>query len=215
MFCCSKPAKTQGKVIFLNDEKHIAEVKKATKSVVLSCNMTYLPGAKVPFHLDHPLESTRKSVILSKAAKLAQEGVNVIIHGQEAPVRRLARHQSKSMLAGSNMGSSKKVASSGLGELMAVSVNGRCGPSYGNTQCPSGECCSEYDWCGTETHCSIHNGYSHAFDGSALVSDGRCGPEYDHTVCPSGECCSIFDWCGTTAAHCGSQNGYYHQYDGQ
>ncbi|ORX42852.1 hypothetical protein BCR36DRAFT_305647, partial [Piromyces finnis] len=35
-----------------------------------------------------------------------------------------------------------------------ISTNGQCGPQNGYTVCPSGRCCSEHGWCGTESiHC--------------------------------------------------------------
>jgi len=30
-----------------------------------------------------------------------------------------------------------------------ISTNGKCGPKYGNTKCPTDECCSKYGYCGS------------------------------------------------------------------
>jgi len=36
------------------------------------------------------------------------------------------------------------------------SLDGRCGPNFGNTVCKGNKCCSKYGWCGTEDgHCGI------------------------------------------------------------
>lgn len=39
-------------------------------------------------------------------------------------------------------------------ESFAVSTNGRCGPDFNNTTCPSNTCCSQWSWCGSSSdHC--------------------------------------------------------------
>jgi len=45
---------------------------------------------------------------------------------------------------------------------LPISLNGRCGSDQG--QCPSGECCSKYGWCGTsKEHCNISEGCQSEF----------------------------------------------------
>jgi hypothetical protein len=35
-----------------------------------------------------------------------------------------------------------------------ISIDGRCGKLNGNTQCPVGQCCDKYGWCGIKPHCT-------------------------------------------------------------
>ena len=86
-----------------------------------------------------------------------------------------------------------------------VSKNGQCGGEHG--QCPEGECCSKYGWCGTtKEYCSVNDGCQSKFGrcrstGKNNVStNGRCGKE--NGQCPEGECCSKYGWCGKSKDHC-------------
>jgi len=115
-----------------------------------------------------------------------------------------------------------------------VSTNGRCGSSYGNTTCPSDECCSKYGYCGhSSAHCDVSSGCQSSYGKcsnssvttikptttttkpttttskpTATVKADRCGPGIGK--CHNGECCSKKGYCGTTSAFCGSgcKNGY-------
>merc|ERR1711881_748920 len=78
-----------------------------------------------------------------------------------------------------------------------LSKNGRCGPTFGKTICPSGYC-SKWWWCGTSAlHKSTHQAAYDAKPGCAakkpapkcnLSKNGRCGPKYGNTICPAGYC---------------------------
>merc|ERR1711881_770025 len=102
-----------------------------------------------------------------------------------------------------------------------LSKNGRCGPSYGNTICPSGYC-SQWWWCGTSalhksTHqakydakpaCAAKKAVKKAAPKCNLSKNGRCGPKYGNTICPSGYC-SKWWWCGTSALHKSTHQAKY------
>ncbi|TGZ78918.1 glycoside hydrolase/deacetylase [Ascodesmis nigricans] len=100
--------------------------------------------------------------------------------------------------------SNNNAASGGL------SLDGRCGMTgAGNGQgkyCPTGMCCSQYGWCGTESdHCGT--GCQSAFGGCGnqkpviISPDWTCGGSNGYT-CPSGYCCSEYGWCGTGNGYC-------------
>jgi len=79
---------------------------------------------------------------------------------------------------------------------------GRCGKGYG--KCPSGQCCSQYGYCGmNESHCLLTKGcqseYGTCFRLKYSV-DGSCGPEAGK--CPGDLCCSKYGWCGTGNSYC-------------
>ncbi|TPX37612.1 hypothetical protein SmJEL517_g00633 [Synchytrium microbalum] len=84
-----------------------------------------------------------------------------------------------------------------------VSTDGTCG---GNVVCPTGECCSQYGFCGSSAdYCGA---------GATTTEAGRCGVADGLTFgtsCTGNlQCCSSFGWCGNTAAHCatGCQAAY-------
>ena len=98
-----------------------------------------------------------------------------------------------------------------------VSTNGRCGKKLG--VCPSGECCSQYGYCGTTSkHCGAgcQSEFGKCNTASTVIktttttaaaaatvkvsTNGKCGKT--DGVCPSGECCSKYGYCGTTSKHC-------------
>jgi len=110
------------------------------------------------------------------------------------------------------------------------SVDGRCGPDYGNTVCNGNRCCSKYGWCGTEKgHCGsgCQKGFGKCNADKTTTTkksttkkkttitkndptptikystDDRCGPKYGNTVCKGNRCCSKYGWCGTEKGHCG------------
>jgi len=120
----------------------------------------------------------------------------------------------------SSSGSSGGSSSSGSSSSGKISSDGRCGPDHGN--CPSGQCCSKYGYCGTSTdHCvkyclseygscsgssgstptSTKKSGANSSTAATTSSGGRCGSSYGH--CPSGQCCSKYGYCGTTEAYCG------------
>jgi len=100
------------------------------------------------------------------------------------------------------------------GGSTGVSTDGTC--ANNGLSCPSGQCCSQYGWCGTTSdYCGA--GCQSAFGtctggstgGSTGVStDGTCAN--NGLSCPSGECCSQYGWCGTTSDYCGAgcQSGF-------
>merc|ERR1711977_805888 len=98
-----------------------------------------------------------------------------------------------------------------------LSKNGRCGPTFGNTICPSGYC-SKWWWCGTSAlHKSTHQAKYDAKPGCAakkpapkcnVSKNGRCGPKYGKTICPAGYC-SKWAWCGTSALHKSTHQAAY------
>jgi predicted carbohydrate-binding protein with CBM5 and CBM33 domain len=74
---------------------------------------------------------------------------------------------------------------------------GTCGNgNRGNGVCASGECCSQWGWCGTSSaHCSG--------SGSGTCGNGNRG----NGVCANRQCCSQWGWCGTSSAHCSRERG--------
>ena len=107
------------------------------------------------------------------------------------------------------------------------SVDGRCGPKFGNTVCKGNKCCSKYGWCGIEDgHCGFGCQVEFGRCDTNVVStttkettkttskveptstikysvDGRCGPKFGNTVCKGNKCCSKYGWCGIEDGHCG------------
>jgi len=108
------------------------------------------------------------------------------------------------------------IGSNGKG-MVRVSSSGRCGKNYGSI-CPSGQCCSQYGYCGTSSsHCGskCQEGYGKcntSNSSSKTSSNGRCGSGYGK--CPSGKCCSKYGYCGSSSDHCspnkGCQSSYGH-----
>jgi len=92
-----------------------------------------------------------------------------------------------------------------------ISTDRRCGVNHGNTDCPSGQCCSSYGWCGTSDKycgqgCQVEYGICNSnkpADYQTIYIYGSCGPDNDGKVCPSGTCCSKHGWCGTGSMYCG------------
>ncbi|KAK1959974.1 polysaccharide deacetylase [Colletotrichum sublineola] len=101
------------------------------------------------------------------------------------------------------------VAASGTSAAVPViltSLNGNCGPNYGNTSCTGsafGNCCSQNGWCGsTSDYCGTgcQAGYGNctvssasSVSGSPISLNGNCGPNYGNTTCAGsvfGNCCS-------------------------
>ncbi|KAI1807368.1 carbohydrate-binding module family 18 [Daldinia bambusicola] len=75
--------------------------------------------------------------------------------------------------------------------------------------CPTGDCCSQYGYCGNSTdYCGV--GCQSAFGtcspggggNGGSSGDGRCGPDFDDQVCGATECCSASGYCGTTPDYC-------------
>jgi len=76
--------------------------------------------------------------------------------------------------------------------------NQRCGSGYGN--CPAGECCSKWGYCGTTSeYCSNSQGCQLAY------GDCRCGSGFGK--CVAGSCCSKWGYCGKTSAYCSHSQG--------
>jgi len=94
----------------------------------------------------------------------------------------------------------------------ATSTNGRCGRDYGYSSCPSGQCCSKYNHCGTsDDHCLASKGCQSEFgkctSSTTTSTNGRCGKDYDYSSCPSSQCCSKYGYCGTSDEHCLASKG--------
>lgn len=102
---------------------------------------------------------------------------------------------------------------------LKLSTNGRCGLDYGNTVCPSNQCCSSANpttgykggECGgiigtkDTKFCTSSTGvkpvkfrgdYFGAFDGNPIATDGKCGYNNNNTYCPNNQCCSSSGLCG-------------------
>ncbi|ORX42224.1 hypothetical protein BCR36DRAFT_308236, partial [Piromyces finnis] len=118
-----------------------------------------------------------------------------------------------------------------------ISTDDRCGPQNGYTICPSGECCSQYGWCGTEgihcgTGCQSEFGQCNNFLQPTLTfntippstttnissqttkSNTSLQPTsikskcgVGYGECDPGFCCSVFGWCGQSDDHCLISNG--------
>ncbi|KAI8906881.1 hypothetical protein EDD86DRAFT_192827 [Gorgonomyces haynaldii] len=105
--------------------------------------------------------------------------------------------------------------------LFAVTSAQQCGPLGGNGVCASGECCSQWGWCGTTTeYCGTGclpafgkcNGVTSPSPSPSTSvtpptpsSTPGCGPSFG-TMCnvAQKQCCSQWGWCGTTSAYCGT-----------
>lgn len=69
----------------------------------------------------------------------------------------------------------------------------RQGECTSNANCPSGQCCSKYGYCGTGAdYCGS----------TPPPSSGNCGNT--GAPCASGQCCSKYGYCGTGPDYCGS-----------
>ncbi|KAH6602743.1 hypothetical protein BASA61_000832 [Batrachochytrium salamandrivorans] len=101
-------------------------------------------------------------------------------------------------------------ATTGLAVNLTVSTDSRCGKKAGS-KCGEGNCCSQYDFCGTTIeHCGV--GCQSAFGlcdpilpvENLIVSvNSKCG-RGTNLKCRSETCCSQYGFCGTTKAHCGA-----------
>jgi hypothetical protein len=86
---------------------------------------------------------------------------------------------------------------------------GTCGGgNRGNGACASGQCCSQWGWCGTSAdHCSGQPPSPTPAPPPptpAPPSAGTCGGgSTGNGACANGQCCSQWGWCGTSADHCG------------
>ncbi|EUC31719.1 carbohydrate-binding module family 18 protein [Bipolaris victoriae FI3] len=98
---------------------------------------------------------------------------------------------------------------------------GNCGPQNGNAKCASGECCSQYGWCGTTNdHCDAKtclknfSGASSKCNGSSPAQtfpDGVpeidvCGHAQGGVSCPGAGANGYFYRCCSSAGHCGPKN---------
>jgi hypothetical protein len=85
--------------------------------------------------------------------------------------------------------------------------------------CPSGQCCSQYGWCGTTTdYCGTGcqstfgtcTGGTTTGGGTTTPPPASGGSSPDGTCAGAngyscgGDCCSQYGWCGTTADYCGA-----------
>jgi hypothetical protein len=77
--------------------------------------------------------------------------------------------------------------------------DGSCDNTLGvqnNPACPSGACCSPYNWCG----------YGAAWCGGPIPNgNGACDNSlgtHNNPACPPGACCSFWGWCGYGHAWC-------------
>jgi len=83
----------------------------------------------------------------------------------------------------------------------------KCGDEYG--QCPEGQCCSQWGYCGTTSaYCGVGclpefgicDEINEADIDSRVTVDGQCG--HGHGICPEGQCCSSVGWCGLDERFC-------------
>ena len=112
---------------------------------------------------------------------------------------------------------------------LTTSPDSTCGVGTTYQCAKSGECCSQYGWCGTTSaYCSsgCQSGYGICSSDTSSASaaptigqyppslqnspDSTCGTFTNYKCAKSGECCSQYGWCGTTSAYCssGCQSGY-------
>eukprot|EP00834_Sanchytrium_tribonematis_P001308 NODE_31_length_37178_cov_0.413576.p7 type:complete len:462 gc:universal NODE_31_length_37178_cov_0.413576:25333-23948(-) len=100
--------------------------------------------------------------------------------------------------------------------LLALYLAQNCG-SVKKASCPSGQCCSQYNYCGTTSaYCGL--GCQSAYGTctsttpppTSVPNGGRCGSANNGAKCATGLCCSQYNYCGNTAAHCGTgcQSGF-------
>ncbi|USP80916.1 carbohydrate-binding module family 18 protein [Curvularia clavata] len=105
--------------------------------------------------------------------------------------------------------------------LVSGAFAGNCGPQNGNTKCSSGECCSQYGWCGTTVdHCDAKTCLK-AFSGASskcntASSSGDfpddvpeidvCGHAQGGVSCPGAGANGYFYRCCSSAGHCGPKN---------
>jgi len=95
--------------------------------------------------------------------------------------------------------------------IINIGINQRCGEGYG--QCPKGQCCSKYGWCGKgKSYCS--NGCQSEFGICQQESQNnsygdssiwRCGENFGS--CSKGYCCSKWGWCGKSKSYCDKNLG--------
>jgi len=91
--------------------------------------------------------------------------------------------------------SSKLALRALMGSSLNGDTSGTCGGgSIGNGICKgSGECCSDFGWCGTSPeYCG--SGETGGTCGGGNVGNGICEDPLD--------CCSSYGWCGRTDDHC-------------
>ena len=85
-----------------------------------------------------------------------------------------------------------------------VSTDGKCG-IINKKNCPSGECCSIFGYCGKgDDYCIKHCDpiyWECKSSNSNVSTDGKCGIR-NGKKCPSGECCTIYGHCGKSNDHC-------------
>ncbi|KAL6635595.1 hypothetical protein U3516DRAFT_734100 [Neocallimastix sp. 'constans'] len=87
--------------------------------------------------------------------------------------------------------------------VTSTSTNGKCGGNNG--VCPSGQCCSKYDYCGTsDKHCGTGCQSEFGKCTATTSSNGKYGPQNGNTKCPSGQCCSKYGYCDTSDKYCGT-----------
>lgn len=76
---------------------------------------------------------------------------------------------------------------------------GRSGECQSNANCPAGNCCSQYGYCGTGPQ------YCGSSGGNPGTGGNNCGNT--GAPCASGQCCSQYGYCGTGTEYCGSNGG--------
>lgn len=104
--------------------------------------------------------------------------------------------------------------------------DGSCDPTLNGADCPAGNCCSFWGfcgkgepWCGSiKVTCDPHN-HPQCPSGMCCSQAGLCGngPEYcpvppgpgcgSGPECPAGLCCSKWGFCGTGPEYCPVPNG--------
>jgi len=95
--------------------------------------------------------------------------------------------------------------------MINIGVKHRCGEGYG--ECPKGQCCSKYGWCGKgKSYCSegcqSEFGLCHQERQNHSYSDSsiwRCGKNFGS--CGKGYCCSKWGWCGKSKGYCDKNLG--------
>ncbi|KAM3302444.1 chitin-binding lectin 1 [Capsicum chacoense] len=90
-----------------------------------------------------------------------------------------------------------------LGQLELAEGEGQCGRQGSGKECPSGQCCSIWGFCGTgPAYCDPDTCQSQCKE---PADPDLCGKLGDGKKCPSGECCNVWGWCGTGPDYCDPQ----------
>ncbi|ORX61250.1 hypothetical protein BCR36DRAFT_341782 [Piromyces finnis] len=184
-------------------------------------SITILQSTNVDFNILKELKSL-KFITISDVT-LNQNEINIINDLVDLELLSLERTQYGSNVDFESFKNFNKViklettVSSETTSKNVIIKSNRCGKGYG--QCPSGQCCSKYGWCGkSSTYCSFSKGCQLEFGQCQIYSQQKsqdnnqqnsqaikCGMGYGN--CPTGFCCSRYGWCGKSSSYCSVSKG--------